>query len=64
MPRGEILYAIYRDGVHKGNIRAKNTRLARLLYARDGLMSDDWLLIVEWSKRYKARKALKGFHYI
>lgn len=51
-----ILYAIYKNGEHKGNIRAENKQLAMIYYLRVAMLPIN-------CKNYKSYIAIKNKHY-
>ena len=57
-----ILYAIYKNGVHKGNERAINGNKAIKNYIIDSGLAE-FLNNDSFLKQYSFKKAVKGIHY-
>lgn len=56
------LYAIYKNGVHKGNIRAKNNADAIELYVIDSDLKE-MLSDINFMVQYSTTEAIFGVHF-
>jgi len=62
MKKKGSLYAIYKNGIHKGNERGTNKSDAINNYVKASLLSD-FLNDKEFMKQYKAINAVNGIHH-
>lgn len=62
MKKEDKLYAIYKNGIHKGNERGKTKDNAILHYIRESLLSD-FIDDYEFLQQYSAKIAINGVHY-
>ena len=57
------LFAIYRNGVHKGNVRSNSISKAIDLYILDSGIPESFINNSEFVRQYKAELAIKGLHF-
>ena len=56
------LFAIYKNGIHKGNVRAKSKQRAIELYVTDSMLKE-FLGDIDFMLQYSAKDAISGIHY-
>jgi hypothetical protein len=61
--KAKTLFAIYKNEVHKGNVRAKSISDAISNYIIDSGISRTFLSDSKFLTQYRAEKSIKGLHH-